>query len=285
MNLTRISNDLIHAAIDPSGAELVELALTGRKNVLWEKDNVHWNRVAPNLFPIVGRLKNDSYSFNGLEYKMSQHGFARDRAFDVESRTATSVTFVLKSDQETREKYPFDFEFRVIYSLDNETIIITYSTRNLGDEVMPYSVGGHPGFSISAISDHTLEFPGKIETERHVLNGSQFSGDTEPLIIDQKLELNNDLFMRDAIVLIQPSFSTITLSNNKSGPILSMHSDNWEALGIWTKQGAPFLCIEPWWGYADREDTSGNLNEKAGIHLLSPGEKEEVNYEITLIAN
>jgi galactose mutarotase-like enzyme len=283
MSLVNISNEFIHAAIDPFGAELVTLAHHGQPNVLWEKDNIHWNRVAPNLFPIVGRLKNDSYTFEGKEYKMSQHGFARDRVFDLESQSATSVTFLLKSDQETREKYPFEFEFRVIYTLENTALHIAYSTRNVGNEIMPYSVGGHPGFNLSGpLSEFSLHFPEAILTERHLLYGSQFSGETAPFNLEKSLKLQNEFFSRDAIVFIRPPFNIVTLAKEDE-PILSVHAYQWDAIGIWTKEGAPFLCIEPWWGYADRHDCTGNILEKSGMHFLGPNEQETLSYHIALV--
>ena len=281
--LVRIANSSIIAAIDPNGAELVELSIIDGENVLWEKDGVFWNRIAPNLFPIVGRLKKDTYTIDGKQFSMSQHGFARDRKFSVESRSEEAVTLLLSSDQETLKIYPFSFEFRVIYTLQDSGIHVQYSVKNTGDGEMPYSVGGHPGFGLSdEFSNYELRFPAPLRIERHLLEGSYFSGKTETMKIEGKLPLSYELFQRDAIVFIKPPFNTLTLAHKVKGPVLTVSSDQWDALGIWTKKGAPFLCIEPWWGFADRLDTSGDLFEKAGIHILETNKQEITGFSITI---
>lgn len=278
-----ITNGIVKATIDPFGAELIELSLIGGENVLWKKDGIFWNRVAPNLFPIVGRLKNDTYSVSGKQFSMSQHGFARDRSFTVESQTEASATFLFCSDMGTYSIYPFSFEYRVIYTLQDSGILVQYTVKNTGDVELPYSVGGHPGFALSDdLSNYQLCFPGSLKIERHLLEGSQFSGQTETMIIDGILPLSYELFERDAIVFIEPPFKTLTLAHKVKGPVLTVSSDQWDALGIWTKKEAPFLCIEPWWGYADRADASGDLFEKAGIHVLEVFRQEISGYSISI---
>lgn len=281
--LVRIANSSIIAAIDPNGAELVELSIIDGENVLWEKDSVFWNRIAPNLFPIVGRLKNDTYMIDGKHFSMSQHGFARDRKFSVESRSEEAVTLLLLSDQETLKIYPFSFEFRVIYKLIDSGIRVEYSAKNTGNGDLPFSVGGHPGFGLSdELSNYELRFPEPLRIERHLLEGSHFSGLTETMDFDGNLPLTYELFERDAIVFIEPPFNTLTLAHKVKGPMLTVSSDQWDALGIWTKRDAPFLCIEPWWGYADRVDASGDLFDKAGVHIVKQGQKKSLGFEIII---
>jgi galactose mutarotase-like enzyme len=282
----KIRNGFVHASIETLGAELTELARIGGQNVLWQKDDVHWNRVAPNLFPIVGRLKNDSYMIQGKQYSMTQHGFARDRLFMIEAQTDVSVTLLLTSDDTTCERYPFSFEFRVTFTLVDNGIQIEYSVKNSGQRDLPFSVGGHPGFALSDhLSNYELRFPEPLNIERHLLDGSYLSGRTETMHIDVALTLSNELFKRDAIVFIEPPFKELTLAHKEKGTLLKVSSDHWEALGIWTKTGAPFLCIEPWWGYADRTDASGDLYCKSGIHHLKPGNGEGLSFSIELSDN
>lgn len=277
-----LCNDNISASINTFGAELINLNRLDKENVLWSMDATFWNRTAPNLFPIVGKLKNNTYHISGNDFTMTQHGFARDQMFDVLEQSNTSVTFLLKSNKETRKNYPFDFEFKVKYLLQESVLKIEYSTRNLGDSPMPYSVGGHPGFQIQKnISNYSLLFPDGINTLiRHLLDDSCFSGETEDLIVEGGLKLNEQLFERDAIVIKSPSFDQLTLIDETNSALLTVQSDNWEAIGIWTKKDAPFLCIEPWWGFADSKNTSGNFFQKDGIHILEPGQTETVSYSI-----
>ena len=147
---------------------------------------------------------------------------------------------------------------------------------------MPYSVGGHPAFAVDGLNNYALGIPGNFHLLRHVLEGSYLSGETEALDFMEYLSLKDELFSKDAIVLIKPPFKSICLEHKTKGPVLTMHSENWEALGIWTKEGAPFICIEPWWGYADTINTSQELISKPGIHLLAPGKTENLSYLLAL---
>ena len=145
-NSIKLHNTLFLAEINRSGAELIYFGTNSGANILWSKQTDHWNRVAPNLFPIVGRLVNDSYTFQGKSYNMTQHGFARDREFKVVEQTVDSVRFRLVSDTKSMDIYPYSFVFDVCYSLTETGIVISYETQNTGNELMYYSVGGHPAF-------------------------------------------------------------------------------------------------------------------------------------------
>lgn len=281
--MIRIANDFLEAKINQFGAELTALSVIGGDNVLWEKNTIHWNRVAPNLFPIVGRLLNDSYHVNGTAYTMHQHGFARDHSFDILEQSSDSVKLILRANDSTFEKYPFSFDFIVEYTLCDLEIQVRYTTNNTGLERMPYSVGGHPGFALnSSLDEYRLVFPNSFQTERCLLEGSYFSGEIDALEINEKLDLHDELFNRDALVLKNPPFNSVILEHQTRGKILQVSSNNWEAIGFWTKKGAPFLCIEPWWGWADEVNALGILTEKAGIHLLDAGATETVSFSILL---
>ena len=282
-NMILISNQLLKAEINPQGAELTFLARLTRENVLWSKDEKFWNRIAPNLFPIVGRLKNDTYSHHEKTYSMSQHGFARDCVFEVVEQNESSVLFRLISNEKTKEHYPFEFTFEVRYSLIDNEIEISYKVINRGEEELPYSVGGHPGFAIKGkINDYFLDFGNKISTEQWLLEGSYYSGMTKKITIDKILPLNYQLFENDAIVFRNPEFHQVILSHKSKGKIVGLSSDNMSAIGFWTKNNAPFLCIEPWWGWADKQDCSRNILEKEGIHILNKNESRLHSYRIQL---
>ena len=68
-----------------------------------------WKRTAPILFPIVGRLHDDTLFYNNRRYTMAQHGLARDKAFQIEHVSESAASFRLVSDQSTRLQYPFEF--------------------------------------------------------------------------------------------------------------------------------------------------------------------------------
>lgn len=269
--------------INTIGAELTEFRDSQGRNILWSKQTDHWNRVAPNLFPIVGRLLDDAYTLQGRSFRMTQHGFARDREFKVVEKSETSIRLRLVSDAQSMGIYPYSFLFDVCYSLTENGIIVSYETQNTGSEPMYYSVGGHPAFYLGEpLENYYLEFDTAIQLEREHLVGSYFSGETSYYGVSNHLNLGDELFETDAFVLKAPEFRSVSLKHQDGRTLVQLTSDSLTAIGFWTKKGAPFICIEPWWGWADHADANGKLEEKAGIRKLNPGEKERLKYELKM---
>lgn len=283
-----IENGSISAEILLLGAELRVLRKKDGENVMWAADTDHWNRVSPNLFPIVGRLKGDKYSVDGQVYEMRQHGFARDQVFEVIEASADEVALRLVYGEVTLAMYPYQFEFVVRYRLEGATLWVEYQTKNLGDADMLYSVGGHPGFALRGdLGQHHLQFglAGEwldFSAERHCIEGGLYTGETSTVVVSQGLKLSDDLFETDAIVFREPVFDQVRLLSEVDGPMLDFYCWEWDAVGFWTKPGAPFFCIEPWWGWADEVGATGEFSEKAGLHKLSPGAEESLSYGIGL---
>ena len=205
--MIRIKNNFIHAEIVPMGAELIVLKRKGSPNVLWKKNDSIWNRTSPNLFPIVGRLIDDSFTHKGQKFQMNQHGFARDQEFEVIKEEADEVQLLLRSSKQTKVQYPFEFEFMVTYRLIRNTIVVSFQTSNLNSQIMPYSVGGHPGFAIQGeLTEYHLDFQQSMRLERSFLEGSFYSGKVEQMEINKVLSLENELFENDALVFKSPPF-------------------------------------------------------------------------------
>ena len=278
-----LQNQSLRAVINLLGAELIFLGSKTGKNVLWSKQTDHWNRVAPNLFPIVGRLLNDSYTFEGKSYHLAQHGFARDREFEVVEQTADFVRLRLTSDAQSMDVYPYSFVFDVCFLLTETGLTITYETQNAGSQTMYYSVGGHPAFHLNEpLENYYLEFDTDVQLEREELNGSYFSGEHSYYGVSTHLNLGDEMFENDAFVLKDPGFKAVCLKHQNGETLVRMKCDTWTAIGFWTKKGAPFICIEPWWGWADHADANGNLEEKMGIRKLDPGARERLEYELKM---
>ncbi len=267
------------------GSELIDFSVSGEP-LLWQPDGLFWNRTAPNLFPIVGRLMHDELVWNGNRYPMSQHGFARDSQFNLIEQGTNFLVFELQSNDVTRVQYPFNFSFKVKYQLLEDRVKITYSTTNLGTEMMAYSVGGHPGFLLNGpLDEHELWFDLQVNSQRWLIEDGYYNGKTVKLNCGKALELNNDYFTSDAIVLRSPEFSTATLVHKSLGKLVMVDCSSWDAVGFWTKPGAPFFCIEPWWGWADSQQNFGDFATKEALHWLEPEEEEALFYEIIVPAN
>lgn len=267
-----ITNSQLTATINTLGAELITL-VKNNKNYIWQVDEMYWNKTSPILFPIVGRLKNDSYTFNGKTYQLPRHGFARNMEFSFDKKSDSQVIFELNETEETKAIYPFTFKLLLAYTLMDNELVIEYFVRNQSDEVVPFSIGAHPAFSISEkFENYSLQFNKEDLFETHHLENESFNGKTT--LVDTKnnaIALNYVLFEKDALVFKSLKSNEVILKN-KDRAILKVNYDHFPYLGIWTKQNAPFLCIEPWCGLADSSNHNGDLEEKEGINHLPAGE-------------
>lgn len=280
--LAIIKNEHITASINSFGAELMSLT-KNNKNYIWTINEQYWNKTSPILFPIVGRLKNDSYLLNNLKYSMSRHGFARNFDFKVISKTEDSVCFSLQENPESLQQYPFQFELQICYTLIESEICISYLIKNNSETQMPFSIGAHPAFAISSyLENYNLQFDNDTFLLNHKLENDQFSGKTETINLENKiLNLNYSLFESDALVFKEFKSKHITILE-KNKPYLKINLGDFPNLGIWTKNKAPFLCIEPWFGYADNANTTANIFDKAGIKKLETNKTFETSFTIEI---
>lgn len=285
-----IKNEHIKAKIKSFGAELNSLQkIDENLEYMWQGDSKYWNRHSPILFPIVGRLKNDSYTYQNQKYNMTQHGFARDKEFEVIKNEVDFIEFRLKSDEKTLEIYPFSFELYLSYKLEKNNLIVSYKVINKSDEKMLFSIGAHPAFNWTLKEDekkedYFLEFENIKETKRYFLNDKGLVYDSVDLkIIDNKIALNEELFKNDALVFNDFNIKTLTLKNSKNENFVKLNFENFPYLGVWSKpSGAPFLCIEPWFGVADEQNSTQNLEDKKGIITLQKDEVFSCFYSIEI---
>lgn len=266
------TNNKISASIDSLGAELIRLEKDS-KNYIWTVDETYWNKTSPILFPIVGRLKNDTYRIENKTYELPRHGFARNLEFQIVNQTESSVVFVLESNSETLKNYPFEFELRLEYELDENELKMKYSVENKSEVTMPFSIGAHPAFTIEdSFSDYSLKFNQTEEFISYELDNEQFNAASKKIQSEKGIiNLNYTLFEKDALVFKHLQSNELTILKKKE-PVLSVQFEGFPYLGIWTKPNAPFLCIEPWCGLADNRNHNGNIFEKEGINFLQAKE-------------
>lgn len=271
----QISYNTISIEVNSLGAELIQFS-KGDTKYIWNVDEAFWNKTSPILFPIVGRLKNDYYNLNGKNYNMARHGFARNYNFTLLHKTKNSISFQLNDNEETFSIYPFKFELILTYTIESYGLKIDYSVTNKSEDTMPFSIGAHPAIKIdSDFENYSILFEKDSLLNCHELENEQFSGQTKNINLDNnRLNLNYNLFEKDAIVLkkFDSKYLTIYKHNN---PLIKISFDNFPHLGIWTKTNAPFICIEPWYGYADNQNSTGELTTKEGMIHLPPNERKD----------
>ncbi len=281
---TTISNSILTAQIKHLGAELFSLKSNQDKEYIWEGNPTFWGKHSPILFPIVGSLKNNSYSYNQKKYQLNRHGFAREMEFELIKKTEESATFSLISTVETKKVYPFDFELQICYSLDENKLNIDYKVINKTETTMPFAIGAHPAFALSGhFEEYNLEFQQDESLKYHLLEEGLISNTTNEIQLDNKqLGLNYHLFENDALVFKTLESKSITILKNET-PILKVNFTDFPNLGIWTVVNAPFLCIEPWFGYSDTLNEYDDFSKKEGIQLLEKKETFESNYSIEIL--
>lgn len=280
MSLVRIANQHVSATIAPTGAELRSLKrLDTEREYMWSGDPLHWERVSPVLFPVVGRLHDDHYTWQGRRYSLPQHGFARDQEFDLVHEDGTCASFLLASAGPYLERYPQQFQLALTYTLDGETLELRYDVFNPSNsDDLLFSLGAHPAFrwpldpSVPADA-HVLKFDGPQTADRlEVGTDALLTGKKVPFFRDMDhLKLRPDLFRAGAVVLEGVKSESVTFGAEE-GPRVRLTAPGAPWWGFWTKPSAPFLCLEPWHGVADRHGADWDLRGKPGMIALRPGD-------------
>lgn len=260
------------------GAELTSIKLDGIQKL--HQGKTHWKRHAPILFPIVGQLKQGKTIIDNKIYEMSQHGFARDMEFEeIEPNK-----FLLKSSEETLKKFPFEFELYVQYTIKDDELTTKYTVINKDKTTMYFGLGGHPAFICNyGTGDYQICF-NKVEDsiEFLELNNGLISNEKAPNILKENtIDLSPDIFEKDAIIMKNIKSNKVTLYNKKQNKkLLEFDFTGFPYLALWSKKGAPFVCIEPWHNTTDKIDSNGQFKEKENILKLEPEQKFECNYKV-----
>lgn len=286
-----IKNSDLKISVKSFGAELSSVkSLKNNTEYLWQADENLWPRHAPNLFPIVGKLKNGSYTYNGKSYKLPQHGFARDNEFTCVEHLADSLVFELSSNGERLKSFPFEFHFFITYKLIGTSLSVTYKIINASKELMYFSVGAHPAFNCpihpgEKFEDYELYFPQKNKLVINSLNDGLISSNTKTIELENStLPVSMSLFENDAMVFMNHQIDEVRLQSRVTKKGVTLKSENWPYYGIWTKkQSNKFICLEPWYGIADFENTNQDLIQKTGIIKLET--KELFSCDYTMLFN
>lgn len=284
-----IRSDLLSATIAPLGAELLSLADAQGRQLMTDADPRWWTGHAPLLFPFVGRSRGDVYRYEGRDYPMPQHGFARRMPFAISRQSETAACFQLVADDSTRAVYPFEFRFDMDFALYGATLGLTASISNEGNSLMPFSFGYHPAFA------WPLPFGGAMAEHRVVFEKPEPApirrvGDEPGLIaaapapspvIGDTLAPTPAMFEGDALIWDDLA-SRALLWGVPGRPRLRIAFPDTPWLGLWQKPGAHYLCVEPWAGMADLEGFEGDVWEKQGIMALAPGATRRFRMDVTL---
>jgi len=311
MAIYELKGELLSIKVEGKGAELQSLTdnVTGEE-YMWNANPEFWPRTSPVLFPFVGRLKEQKYTYRGQEYAPPAHGFARDMEFELLERTDNSVRFGIQDTENTRSVYPFAFSFEITYCLKGKELQVSFTVKNEDEKEMYFSLGAHPGF-VCPRSNHAKEekradcfIQFKKKTDEKATIGEAVFVDAEMLLsrgVDMNtglvtdnytrydlengcLKISDDLFEQDALVLEDNQVQHVALLDSKKQAYVTLTMDA-PIYGIWSsvRQGAPFICIEPWLGRCDALGFNGNLEDREHQNRVQPGEKFETSYTVTIV--
>ena len=285
-----LESERLKITVDSHGGELCSLYDKARdKELLWQADPAYWKRHAPILFPNVGRHFGDSYRIGERSYPSHQHGFARDMEFLPSPSPQGAIGFYLDSTPETRKDYPFDFRLITLYKLEKNVLTITWRVDNTGTEELPFTIGGHPAFNLPERKEGTdilckLSFPESDGLSYHLLDKASGTVILDKVYMmpleDHKTDIHKDQFDNDALVFDGGQITSVQLLSAEGEPVLGMKAESFPNFGIWSVPGAPFICLEPWEGRTDNYGYNGDLRDKKGVTILSPGRSFEKSYSI-----
>lgn len=287
-----IENKFLRVSADTSGAQLQSVySKITNTEYLWQGDPAYWSGRAYNLFPVIGRMQKGSYLYDGVEYPIRLHGVARFNVFRLENRTATKLTFLLKDNEDIQKEYPFSFEFRVTFKLEDNKLTTEYDIKNTGDKTMICAVGGHPGFNIpfagGDFEDYYLEFNEKTvaKSQLKAPSGKFMLGRSAQYYLQDgvRIPLEHKLFDNDAIILGNTA-RCVSIKNEKNDRRVTVRFDDFKYVGFWhtPMTDAPFVCIEPWTALPAIENVEDVLETKQDMMHIPPHKGEIKSFVIEI---
>ena len=279
--MLKIENGKYEVKINPMGAELSGLYGKAEKTeYMWQGIPEIWSGRSPILFPVVGRLKDDKYIYEGKEYKMPKHGFVRKELFKIKEQSEDSLTLTYKDYKKYYEAYPFEYEFSVKFEVTDKGVKVTHIVENLGDKDMYFSLGAHPG--IECGKGAYLEFPETESVRAYRFNDDKIiKEETDEFLPGTNIfKIYDETFVDDAYVLEGLKSAYVIVKAPELNRSVKVDFGGAPYLGVWAKPAAPYVCIEPWFGLDDDVFATGKIEEKKGIVKLPT--KETFKFAVTI---
>ena len=287
-----IENKKLKVSVDTAGAQLQSLySKDTQTEYLWQGDKTYWGGRAYKLFPFIGRMYQNTYLYDGREYTSRTHGVARYAKFELESRSATKLTFLLVANEDTLKEYPFRFAYRVTFEIKDNALTVTQEVTNTDERTLICAFGGHPGINIpfdgGKFEDYYIEFSEKSEVLRHPFSqvAPLMEGTCQPYALEggRRLHFAHDLFDNDAVVFSQTS-RHLAYKSETSNRQVKVHFEDFKYIGFWHpgKTDAPFVCFEPWTALAATEGVRDELETKADMTHVKPGDRAKVAYTVEI---
>jgi galactose mutarotase-like enzyme len=243
-------------------------------------------------FPLMGFLPDNTYILDGKEYTMGVHGFAQDREFGVAEKSEDRVCYELLDDSETYRQYPWHFRFRLIYSVEGDTLKTEYQVENRDTKDLYFSVGGHPRYTCpidpkSRFEDYGIEFEKPEDIRTIVKSYGPLENIEKCFSADGKrIRLDYSMFSKGCFCFHPYNSSELVLKSEKNNRGIRIRPSGASHLQFWTTPGAPFLAIEPFYGStsslpARKEDS--DWKGRPGTLHIPPGETYTCAHYVTIL--
>lgn len=286
MQLTRIGNEHVTVEVSPLGSEMQSLVTGDGQSWLWDGDAAFWNGRSPVLFPMVGKAPNDHVRIDGQLYPMGQHGFARRSQFELAGHGPDYCRFELRSGQTSQTIFPFRFVLALEHRVVGRAVVVTAEVTNADQRPMPFGIGFHPAFVWPLPGCEELAHrvtldnggaPGLVRLSGGLLKPerlpSPFAGGV--------LRLEPELFSADAMLFPDGAGAGLRYAAGNRG--IHFTWENLPNFALWSKPGAPFVCLEPWHGMAAEIGGSDELAERPYTEVLGPGATGRYGFKAELI--
>ena len=288
-----IENDSLKVEISSLGAEVISMKSKDDEcEYIWYGDEKYWTGHSPIMFPICGRLCEGKYTYNGKEYSLPNLGFTRKTEMEAYKTSVSEITFTMPSSSETKELYPFDFVFKVTYSLNGKALKMKFEVENEKESELIFAVGAHPAFNVplcdgEKFEDYYVDFGQKCDAYKVNFSEACLCTNDDGLYRENgtdKICLDHSLFDDDAIFLYNIP-KTVYLRSKKSSKGIKMTYEDMKYLGLWhkPKSDAPYICIEPWLSIPASDGVIDDLSTKAEMVRLEAGKRYENEIEIEIL--
>ena len=288
-----LENRFLKLTFSPLGGELRSIINKNNgKEYLWQGNPEYWTGRSPNLFPIVGRVKEGKYKAGNSVYSIkSPHGFVRISELQTREKTDQTIVFGISSSKETRESYPYEFDFTVRFTLIENKFTVKYTVKNTDDKKIYFSVGAHPGFNLPIndgenFEDYSIVFENDCTPNEVICDNCFITGEKRPfkLLEDRIIPLRHNLFDNDAIILSDLQSRKLKVCSDRSENSITVEFNDFEYLGIWHKPltEAPYICIEPWNGLPSEVKSDEDITKKPAIIVLDPGKEYNAEYSVEI---
>ncbi|GEQ17291.1 MULTISPECIES: aldose 1-epimerase family protein [Clostridium] len=284
-----LENSKIRITASTHGAELHSIThKEDNTEYLWNRDEKYWKYSSPHLFPIVGKVVDSKYRIGDNVYQLPAHGIARVSEFKLVEKTESSISFKLDYCDESLKVYPYKFSFEVTHTIKDNSVITTYNVRNLDNKEIYFCVGGHPAFMCpieikDKLEDCYLEFNEKETISALMVNDEAYFLHNRKDILNESsiINLSKDLFKQGVLTFDNLKSNKISIKSKNNNKVLTVDFGEFDYIAIWApEKGAPFVCIEPWFGHADYVDFNGQFKDKEGIVKLEEGKEFSASYKI-----